>query len=54
MLTNNEFLFRICIVTVASSHPLLAENKTVVKVDFQVGEETNRLDNKVSGKGKKV
>ena len=39
-------------VTVAPRHPVLS-NGEVVKVDFQVSKKVNRLDNKVSGKGKK-
>ena len=45
-------LLRICVVTVAPRHPLLT-NGEVVKVDFQVSKKVNRLENKVSGKGKK-
>lgn len=43
---------KICVITVAPSHPLLG-CKQIVKVDFQVSTNVNRLDNKVSGKGKK-
>ncbi|XP_078321945.1 protein Abitram-like isoform X2 [Crassostrea virginica] len=43
---------RICIVTVAEWHPLLREKKTISKVNFDV-DGTNRLDNKISGKGKR-
>ena len=43
---------KICVVTVAPRHPLLT-NGEVVKVDFQVSKKVNRLENKVSGKGKK-
>ena len=39
-------------VTVAKSHPLLKDGP-LKKVDFQVTNKLNRLDNKVSGKGKK-
>ena len=39
-------------ITVAPSHPLL-QCKQIVKVNFQVSTKVNRLDNKVSGKGKK-
>ena len=44
--------FRICVVTVAPKHPILTLGE-VVKVDFQVSKNVNRLNNKVSGKGKK-
>ncbi|XP_028411071.1 protein Simiate-like [Dendronephthya gigantea] len=43
---------KICIVTVAPRHPLLSKGE-VIKVDFQVSKNVNRLDNKVSGKGKR-
>lgn len=43
---------KICVITVAPSHPLL-QCKQIVKVNFQVSTKVNRLDNKVSGKGKK-
>ena len=39
-------------MTVAPRHPILS-NGEVVKVDFQVSKKVNRLDNKVSGKGKR-
>ncbi|XP_021345534.1 protein Simiate-like [Mizuhopecten yessoensis] len=44
---------RICIVTLAPSHPVVAKKKKVTSVSFDVTG-ANRLDNKVSGKGKKV
>ena len=47
-----SIFFRICVITVAPSHPLL-QCKQIVKVNFQVSTKVNRLDNKVSGKGKK-
>ena len=39
-------------MTIAPRHPLLSTGE-VVKVNFQVSKNVNRLDNKVSGKGKK-
>ncbi|KAI8515380.1 ddb1 and cul4 associated factor 7 [Branchiostoma belcheri] len=48
-----EILRVVCIVTLAASHPLVADGKTVARVDFQVTEKVNRLDNKVIGKGKR-
>ncbi|CAN7940164.1 unnamed protein product, partial [Ixodes hexagonus] len=44
---------RIVLVTLAPSHPILREGKTVSKVDFQVNEKLNRLSNHVSGKWKR-
>ena len=49
-----QTLCRVCLVTVAKGHPILQPNKEIVKVDFQVGANTNRMQNKVSGKRKKV
>ncbi|XP_060065116.1 protein Abitram-like [Ylistrum balloti] len=43
---------RVCIITLAPSHPVVAKKKKVTSVSFDVSE-ANRLDNKVSGKGKK-
>ena len=40
-------------MTVAEWHPLLREKKTISKVNYDV-DGTNRLDNKISGKGKRV
>uniref|UniRef100_T1JEP8 Protein Abitram n=1 Tax=Strigamia maritima TaxID=126957 RepID=T1JEP8_STRMM len=44
---------RICVICIAPTHPLIAENKSIEKVNFQVTEKVNRLENKVSGKSKK-
>ncbi|XP_068676171.1 protein Abitram-like [Montipora foliosa] len=43
---------KICVITIAPSHPLL-QCKKISNVNFQVSNKVNRLDNKVSGKGKK-
>ncbi|KAK7109549.1 protein Abitram-like [Littorina saxatilis] len=43
---------KICIVTLAPSHPILSEKKTVTDVNFDVGG-ANRLENKTSGKSKR-
>ncbi|XP_041365747.1 protein Abitram-like isoform X2 [Gigantopelta aegis] len=42
---------RICIIAVAPSHPML--KTTVTGVSFQVTDDVNRLENKVSGKSKR-
>ncbi|XP_038044319.1 protein Abitram-like [Patiria miniata] len=44
---------KVCLITVAKGHPLIRENKKILKVDFQVGANTNRMQNKVVGKRKK-
>lgn len=45
---------RICVITVAGGHPIVRDKMKVEKVDFQVTANTNRMDNKVIGKNKKV
>lgn len=44
---------KLCLVTLAPSHPVLAEGKVVKKVDFQISDDVDRLDNKAVGKSKK-
>lgn len=53
MLKKDLLIFRVCVICLAESHPLIRENKTITKVSF--GEDKwNRLDNKFSGKSKRV
>ena len=44
---------RICLVALAPSHPVIKERKTIKNLNFDVSKNCNRLNNKVSGKGKK-
>lgn len=44
---------KICLITLAPSHPVIKEKKKIKKLDFQVSNKLDRLENKVSGKGKK-
>ena len=44
---------RICLVSLAPSHPVIKQKKEIQSLSFQVSENCNRLNNKVSGKGKK-
>lgn len=44
---------RICVITLAPSHPILMEGKSVMNVNFKVNAHMDRLDNKVTGKAKK-
>lgn len=44
---------RICLVTLAPSHPVIAENKTISKIDFTFDGNINRLETKPLGKFKK-
>lgn len=43
---------RICMITLAPSHIIFQENKSIKKVDFKVSEKLDRRQNKVSGKSK--
>ncbi|ESO82090.1 hypothetical protein LOTGIDRAFT_151243 [Lottia gigantea] len=44
---------KICLVTLAKSHPVIVQKKTVSSINFEAANGINRLDNKVSGKGKR-
>lgn len=44
---------RLCIITLAASHPILSKNLKVKSVHFDTSGNQNRLNNKVSGKFKK-
>ncbi|XP_070566846.1 protein Abitram-like isoform X2 [Ptychodera flava] len=44
---------KVLVVTLAKGHPIMKDKKVIKSVSFQVTKNINRLDNKVSGKGKK-
>ena len=47
---------RICLVSIAPKHPIIQNNLRIANLEFEVGRKskpTDRLSNKVSGKGKK-
>ncbi|RZF33002.1 hypothetical protein LSTR_LSTR006256 [Laodelphax striatellus] len=44
---------RICVITLAPSHPIRRYGKTVENLDFQISTSVDRLDNRVSGKSKR-
>lgn len=44
---------KISLITLAPSHPVVKEKKNIKKIDFQVTNKLDRLENKVKGKGKK-
>ena len=44
---------KICLVTLAPSHPVIANNLTVKKVNFEVSKKVDRKSNKTTGKSKK-
>lgn len=43
---------RICLITVAPTHPIVKENKTIKKIDFSSGN-IDRLQNQARGKSKR-
>lgn len=53
---NNYFFFfcRICVITLAEAHPLLQSGKTIKNINYQISANCSRLQNKVSGKSKRV
>ncbi|XP_039294824.1 protein Abitram [Nilaparvata lugens] len=44
---------RICVVTLAPSHPIRSMRKSIESLDFQISTSIDRLDNRVSGKSKR-
>jgi len=44
---------KICLITLAPSHPVLAEKKVITKINFEVSKKVDRKSNKTSGKSKK-
>uniref|UniRef100_A0A8C3YSF0 Protein Simiate n=1 Tax=Catagonus wagneri TaxID=51154 RepID=A0A8C3YSF0_9CETA len=41
---------RICVITLAGSHPVLQSGKTIKSISYQISTNCSRLQNKVSGK----
>lgn len=44
---------KLCVITLAPSHPIVKNKVKVKSVDFQISKNVNRLDNKTSGKRKR-
>jgi len=44
---------RLCLIGLSYKHPIITNNKTIAKVNFELGPNCNRLENSVSGKGKR-
>ncbi|XP_069476730.1 protein Abitram [Ambystoma mexicanum] len=44
---------RICIITLAESHPVLRSGRTITKINYQISANCCRLQNRVSGKSKR-
>ncbi|XP_034016073.1 protein Abitram isoform X1 [Thalassophryne amazonica] len=44
---------RICVVTLAETHPILQNGRTVKTINYQISNSCSRLNNKVCGKSKR-
>ncbi|KAJ7991782.1 hypothetical protein DPEC_G00287440 [Dallia pectoralis] len=44
---------RICVITLAESHPILQNGNTIKSINYQISAGCSRLENKVSGKSKR-
>uniref|UniRef100_A0A3Q2CIJ0 Protein Abitram n=1 Tax=Cyprinodon variegatus TaxID=28743 RepID=A0A3Q2CIJ0_CYPVA len=44
---------RLCVVTLAETHPILQEGRTIKSINYQISNGCSRLKNKVSGKSKR-
>lgn len=44
---------RICVVTLAETHPVLQKGRTIKSINYQISDGCSRLKNKVSGKSKR-
>ena len=44
---------RICLVSLSPNHTIIKDQKKIKNLNFDVSKNTNRLNNKVKGKGKK-
>ncbi|KAM4630881.1 protein Abitram [Polymixia lowei] len=44
---------RICVITLAETHPILQNGRTIKTINYQISNGCSRLNNKVSGKSKR-
>eukprot|EP00064_Thunnus_orientalis_P014062 superscaffoldBa00002393_g14103 len=44
---------RLCVITLAETHPVLQNGRTVKNINYQISNGCSRLNNKVSGKSKR-
>uniref|UniRef100_A0A3Q2XC82 Protein Abitram n=1 Tax=Haplochromis burtoni TaxID=8153 RepID=A0A3Q2XC82_HAPBU len=44
---------RICVITLAETHPILQNGRTIKSINYQISNGCSRLENKVSGKSKR-
>ncbi|NWY07027.1 F206A protein, partial [Nothoprocta ornata] len=52
--SNYNSCCRICVITLAEAHPLLQNGKAIKSINYQISANCSRLQNKVSGKSKRV
>lgn len=45
---------RICVLTLAETHPVLCDGRQIKSINYQISNGCSRLNNKVSGKSKRV
>lgn len=43
----------VCVITLAETHPILQDGRTVKSINYQISDGCSRLNNKVSGKSKR-
>lgn len=51
---NKKYICRICIITLANTHPILQKGHKIKNIDYRISDGCSRLNNKVSGKSKRV
>ncbi|XP_053189845.1 protein Abitram [Scomber japonicus] len=44
---------RLCVITLAETHPVLQNGRTIKNINYQISNACSRLNNKVSGKSKR-
>ncbi|TKS88489.1 Protein Simiate [Collichthys lucidus] len=44
---------RLCVITLADTHPILQNGRTIKSINYQISNGCSRLNNKVSGKSKR-
>lgn len=44
---------RLCVITLADTHPILQNGRTIKSINYQISNACSRLNNKVSGKSKR-
>ncbi|KAI4817364.1 protein Abitram [Pseudochaenichthys georgianus] len=44
---------RLCVITLAETHPILQDGRSIKSINYQISDGCSRLNNKVSGKSKR-